>query len=145
MTLVVCIPGKSFSNIFLENILSFQHNCLAKGINVVFSIGYSPNLYIVRNMVLGGSGTAGNNQKPWQGKVNYDYAVGINSDSSLIRKQGSASLVPNGKQQDYEVFYQHNLDKNSQLRLNLMMQKELNNFKSAPTNYVGYLSFGSNF
>ena len=81
----------------------------------------------------------------YKGKVNYDYAVGINSDSSLIRKQGSASLVPNGKQQDYEVFYQHNLDKNSQLRLNLMMQKELNNFKSAPTNYVGYLSFGSNF
>jgi hypothetical protein len=81
----------------------------------------------------------------YKGKVNYDYAVGINSDSSLIRRQGSASLVPNGKQQDYEVFYQHNLDKNSQLRLNLMMQKELNNFKSAPTNYVGYLSFGSNF
>lgn len=81
----------------------------------------------------------------YKGKVNYDYAVGINSDSSLIRKQGSASLVPNGKQQDYEVFYQHNLDKNSQLRLNLMMQKELNNFKSAPTNYVGYLSFGSSF
>jgi hypothetical protein len=81
----------------------------------------------------------------YKGKVNYDYAVGINSDSSLIRRQGSASLVPNGKQQDYEVFYQHNLNKNSQLRLNLMMQKELNNFKSAPTNYVGYLSFGSNF
>ena len=80
MTLVVCIPGKSFSNIFLENILSFQHNCLTKGINVVFSIGYSPNLYIVRNMVLGGSGTAGNNQKPWQGKVNYDYILWVDSD-----------------------------------------------------------------
>ena len=81
----------------------------------------------------------------YKGKVNYDIAVGMDENQNIIRRQGSASLAPNGKQQDYEFFYQHDLNKNSQLRLNLMMQKELNNFKSAPTNYVGYLSYGANF
>ena len=81
----------------------------------------------------------------YKGKVNYDIAVGMDENQNIIRRQGSASLAPNGKQQDYEFFYQHDLTKNSQLRLNLMMQKELNNFKSAPTNYVGYLSYGANF
>ena len=81
----------------------------------------------------------------YKGKVNYDIAVGMDENQNIIRRQGSASLAPNGKQQDYEFFYQHDLSKNSQLRLNLMMQKELNNFKSAPTNYVGYLSYGANF
>lgn len=81
----------------------------------------------------------------YKGKVNYDIAVGMDENQNIIRRQGNASLAPNGKQQDYEFFYQHDLSKNSQLRLNLMMQKELNNFKSAPKNYVGYLSYGASF
>lgn len=81
----------------------------------------------------------------YKGKVNYDIAVGVDEQANVIRKQGSASLAPKGKQRDYEFYYQHDLDHNSQIRLNMLMQKELNNFKSAPTNYVGYLSYSSNF
>ena len=81
----------------------------------------------------------------YKGKVNYDIAVGVDEQANVIRKQGSASLAPKGKQRDYEFYYQHDLDHNSQIRLNMLMQKELNNFKTAPTNYVGYLSYSSNF
>ncbi|GDX36658.1 hypothetical protein LBMAG18_11690 [Alphaproteobacteria bacterium] len=81
----------------------------------------------------------------YKGKVNYDIAVGVDEQANVIRKQGSASLIPNGKQKDYEFYYQHDLDHDSQIRLNMLMQKELNNYKSSPTNYVGYLSYSSNF
>lgn len=81
----------------------------------------------------------------YKGKVNYDIAVGVDDQANVIRKQGSASLAPKGKQRDYEFYYQHDLDHNSQIRLNMLMQKELNNFKTSPTNYVGYLSYSSNF
>jgi hypothetical protein len=80
MKLIVCIPGNNFSEIFLQNILHFQSYCFAKNIKVGFSISYSPNLYVVRNMLLGGSSTVGIMQKPWQGKVSYDYILWLDSD-----------------------------------------------------------------
>jgi hypothetical protein len=81
----------------------------------------------------------------YKGSVNYDIPVGLDNQGNVLRKQGSASLAPNGKQRDYEFFYQHDVSDNSNLRLNLLMQKELNNFRSAPNNYVGYLSYTSSF
>jgi len=107
MNLVVCIPGNNFSEIFLESILTFQRICFVKGINVVFSTGYSPNLYIVRNMVLGGSGTAGNNQKPWQGKVNYDYILWVDSDI-IFKFEDFENLVNSNKQIVSGLYYLHN-------------------------------------
>lgn len=41
---------------------------------------YSPLLYYVRNMCLGGDTVAGIDQKPFQGKVDYDYIMWIDSD-----------------------------------------------------------------
>lgn len=106
MNLVVCIPGNNFSEIFLGSILNFQRICFSKGINVVFSTGYSPNLYIVRNMVLGGSGTAGNNQKPWQGKVSYDYILWVDSDI-IFNFEQFEELLNSNKQITSGLYYLH--------------------------------------
>lgn len=81
----------------------------------------------------------------YKGSVNYKIPVDIDSNMNLIHKEGVASLAPKGKQRDYEFFYEKNLNKNSQLRLNLMMQRELNNIKSNANNYVGYISVNSSF
>lgn len=107
MNLVVCIPGNNFSEIFLGSILNFQRTCFAKGINVVFSTGYSPNLYIVRNMLVGGSGTGGTNQKPWQGKVNYDYILWVDSDITF-NFGDFESLLNSNKQIISGLYYLHN-------------------------------------
>lgn len=107
MNLVVCIPGNNFSEIFLGSILAFQRACFSKGINVVFSTGYSPNLYIVRNMVVGGSATGGTNQKPWQGKANYDYILWVDSD--IIFNFGDfENLLNSNKQIISGLYYLHN-------------------------------------
>lgn len=80
MNLIVCTPGIQFSHNFLRSFLTFQNYCFRKGINVQFSINYSPNLYIARNAVVGGNSKGGENQKPWNGKVNYDYILWVDSD-----------------------------------------------------------------
>jgi hypothetical protein len=41
---------------------------------------YHVNRYFVCNSCLGGSSTGGKNQKPFQGKVDYDYLMWIDSD-----------------------------------------------------------------
>lgn len=107
MNLVVCIPGNNFSEIFLGSILAFQRACFNKGINVVFSTGYSPNLYIVRNMVVGGSGTGGTNQKPWQGKANYDYILWVDSDI-IFNFADFENLLNSNKQIISGLYYLHN-------------------------------------
>ena len=106
MNLVVCIPGNNFSDIFLSSILNFQKACFLRGINVQFSLGYSPNLYIVRNMVIGGSANAGNKQKPWQGKVSYDYILWVDSDI-IFNFEQFEELLKSNKQIVSGLYYLH--------------------------------------
>ena len=54
---------------------------LAKnGIEWVYSMTYDPVVYYARNRVLGGNNVDGKNQKPFQGKITYDYQFWIDSD-----------------------------------------------------------------
>ena len=41
---------------------------------------YTSNVYHVRNMCLGGDVTKGARQKPFQGNIDYDYIMWIDSD-----------------------------------------------------------------
>jgi len=78
-TVVFCLPGKSFSREFLECWTELFNWCIFNGIKPIISTSYSPNLYYVRNMCLGGSTLNGVKQKPFAGQ-DYDYIMWIDSD-----------------------------------------------------------------
>lgn len=79
-TIIFCLPGRQFSNNFLLSWTNLFSWCLSKGIRPLMVNRYSPNLYYVRNLCLGGDVTSGVKQKPYQGKVEYDYMMWIDSD-----------------------------------------------------------------
>lgn len=78
--IVFCIPGQQFSNRFLSCWSELMLWCFKKGIDVKLSLNYLPNVYHVRNSCLGGDFTTGVNQKPFQGQIDYDYTMWIDSD-----------------------------------------------------------------
>ena len=78
--IVFCIPGKQFSDNWLhswiDTISVLGNNNIKWGI----STSYDPVVYYARNRVLGGNNTAGKDQMPFQGTVDYDCMVWIDSD-----------------------------------------------------------------
>lgn len=81
MNIVFCIPGRSFSNNFLQCWTELLQYLPKYGINPILSSQYDSVVYYVRNKCLNGAATRGINQKPFNGKVNYDYIMWIDSDS----------------------------------------------------------------
>lgn len=79
-TIVFCLPGSSFSGLFLECWTDLVSNCISNGIRPLFNRKQSCNIYYVRNMCLGADVTRGENQKPFDGKLDYDYLMWIDSD-----------------------------------------------------------------
>lgn len=80
MNLVLCLPGNNFSGKFLDCLIDFYHWCVTSGISVGLSRRENSNVYFVRNQCLGANNRAGEFQKPWQGNVDYDYTLWIDSD-----------------------------------------------------------------
>jgi hypothetical protein len=80
MTVVFCLPGRSFSGRFLECWTRLFAWCLNNGIQPVLSRRYSCNIYYVRTMCLGGDVSRGKDQKPFDGKCQYDFCMWIDSD-----------------------------------------------------------------
>ena len=81
MRLIICLPGNNFSGQWLDSFIPFYNWCIQNKITPILSRRESCNIYYVRNMCLGGDSNAGENQKPWQGKVDYDYMLWIDSDN----------------------------------------------------------------
>lgn len=80
MNIIACIPGNKFSSEFFIRWTIFLQYCQKRGINIILSQQYSCNIYYVRNMCLGANVTRGKNQKPFDGKIDYDYLLWIDSD-----------------------------------------------------------------
>lgn len=80
MKLVLCLPGNNFSGKFLDSLFVFYSWCIQNQIQLFVSRQESCNIYYVRNLCLGGQALAGKNQKPWQGTIDYDYMLWIDSD-----------------------------------------------------------------
>jgi hypothetical protein len=76
---IFCLPGRTFSDNFLRSWNNLVSELPSHGVEWEAVYGYSPNLYYVRNMCLGGNVTNGIHQKPWGGK-DYDYMMWIDSD-----------------------------------------------------------------
>ena len=77
---IFCLPGREFSGRFLSCWTELVYACMSQGIQPIMSQQYSPLLYYVRNMCLGGDNLAGIKQVPFQGKIDYDYIMWIDSD-----------------------------------------------------------------
>jgi len=80
MTIVFCLPGNSFSGNFLDCWTETLAYCFYKEIKVFIQRKYTSNVYYVRNMCLGADVLMGKDQKPFNGKIKYDYIMFIDSD-----------------------------------------------------------------
>lgn len=79
---IFCVPGQTFSNTFLQCWTDLILACPHIGVQPICPVfPYISNIYISRNVCLLGKPELGVNQKPFQGKINYDYLMWIDSDS----------------------------------------------------------------
>lgn len=80
MKIIFCLPGRTFSDNFLKSWTNLVVELGKKGIEWGLSQKYHVNRYFVCNSCLGGDSLGGRDQKPFQGKVDYDYIMWIDSD-----------------------------------------------------------------
>lgn len=91
-TVVFCLPGRSFSGEFLKAWSNLIQVCIQSGIRPILSQTYDPVVYYVRNKCLGGDVLRGKNQKPFNGEIDYDYMMWIDSDIIFTPEQVGALL-----------------------------------------------------
>jgi GT2 family glycosyltransferase len=87
ITVVFCLPGSSFGGKFLERWTDLVAYCLSHGIRPVLSRREACNIYYVRNMCLGADVMRGKDQKPFDGKLDYDFIMWIDSDILFNQQQ----------------------------------------------------------
>jgi hypothetical protein len=80
MRILFAFPGHSFPYEWVQCWTNTFHFLTSQGIAVNWSFAYSCNIYFARNMCLGGDVLRGENQKPFDGKLDYDYLMWIDSD-----------------------------------------------------------------
>ena len=80
LTVVFCIPGRTFSNNFLRCWTDLLAWCLHNNIQPLLSNAYDSNVYYARQKVLAPNVKRGKYQKPFDGKLHYDYMMWIDSD-----------------------------------------------------------------
>ena len=92
ITVIFCIPGNTFSGNFLKAWTNLFVWCVNNNINPILSNHYDSNVYYARQKCLGPDATRGKNQKPYDGKVEYDYLMWIDSDMYFAPEQFKALL-----------------------------------------------------
>ena len=78
--IVFCLPGRGCSYIFLKNFVQLCFDLVQNGNGIQISQDYSSMVNFARCKVLGANVLRGPNQIPWDGKLNYDYQLWIDSD-----------------------------------------------------------------
>lgn len=90
--IIFCLPGSNFTGHFLDSFIELMEYCHQKGIQFKLSRQYSPVIYYVRNLCLGGSVLRGINQKPFNNQFNYTHIMWIDSDIVFTPEQFQALL-----------------------------------------------------
>lgn len=80
MNIIFCIPGRSFSDNFLRSWTATVNLFHFKNWNFKLINAYSSNVYFSRGKCLGYNTLRGKNQKPFDGKLEYDFVFWIDSD-----------------------------------------------------------------
>lgn len=87
ITVIFCIPGNTFSGNFLKAWTNLFVWCVNNNINPILSNHYDSNVYYARQKCLTPDVTRGKNQKPFNGQVEYDYIMWIDSDMYFSPEQ----------------------------------------------------------
>ena len=85
-TVVFCLPGSHYSGRFLVGFTQLLEDCRKVGMNYVISQDYSSMVNFARCKVAGADVKGGKHQKPFGGKVPYDYMMWIDSDIVFTSK-----------------------------------------------------------
>lgn len=86
-SVIIALPGKEFSNTFLIQWSESLLKLTQLGYKVALTNEYSAYVPFTRMMTLGLDTMRGNDQKPFDGKVEYDVWVTIDSDIIFTPKQ----------------------------------------------------------
>ena len=80
MKVIFCLTGNTFSGRFLDCFLDLIIGCSQANIPFAVTRQESSVVYFVRNMCLGGDILRGENQKPFDGKIDYTHLMWIDND-----------------------------------------------------------------
>jgi hypothetical protein len=80
MKILFCMPGREYSREFLLCWSDLMMQCANKGHQVMISQQYSSVVHFARAKCLGGDVLKGKDQKPFQGQMEYDVMMWIDSD-----------------------------------------------------------------
>lgn len=86
-TIVFAIMGEKFSIKFMQCWMELFNFCLENGIRPMMSFSGETDPYIMRNTLLGGNMNGGIEQKPFQGKLDYDYIMWLDSETLFNYEQ----------------------------------------------------------
>jgi hypothetical protein len=95
-TVIFCIPGQTFSINFLRKWSRLLQWCEQNAVNYGCSFEYDPIIYNARNRCLKGEVEKGKKQMPFDGKIDYDYTMWIDSDI-LFEPEDFQRLLSNQK------------------------------------------------
>jgi len=79
-TVVFCLPGRGVSYTFLKNFVTLCFDLVQAKASIQISQDYSSMVNFARCKCLGANVLRGPDQKPWDGKLKYDYQLWIDSD-----------------------------------------------------------------
>ena len=79
-TIVFCLPGRGCSYTFMKNFVQLCFDLVQNGMSIQISQDYSSMVNFARCKCLGANVLRGPSQIPWDGKLQYDYQLWIDSD-----------------------------------------------------------------
>ena len=79
-TVVFCLPGRGVSYIFLKSFVQLCFDLVQSGASIQISQDYSSMVNFARCKCLGANVLRGPDQLPWDGKLEYDWQLWIDSD-----------------------------------------------------------------
>ena len=78
--IVFCLPGRGVSYTYLKNFVQLCFDIVQSGMSIQISQDYSSMVNFARCKCLGANVLRGPDQIPWDGKLEYDYQLWIDSD-----------------------------------------------------------------
>lgn len=93
--IVFCLPGREFSGDFLCCWTNLINHCVQKNHTMYLKNRYTSNVYYVRSLCLDADVRRGEYQKPFDGKLDYDYIMWIDSDILFTTEQFDKLLSNN--------------------------------------------------
>ena len=79
-TIVFCLPGRGCSYTFMKNFVQLCFDMVQNQMSIQISQDYSSMVNFARCKCLGANVLRGPDQIPWDGKLEYDYQLWIDSD-----------------------------------------------------------------